>query len=304
LTVYDETGVRVGSTIITDFTTDGNYYSFTNTGVEIPNNAGSYYGTLYVEDTVNNGAPQQRSTDPVGWQPACYPQVKAFTKTGQEVSLDHTRTTLNFNLQLAAFGSNACHNKTATVQILSPLDDSVAFTMKLNQDDIEAALGDGFDFTVAISAEQAEDAKVTFTTEDAEKPATAQISDVYEKPTTVDCTVNVQSFCLNSIAPVSGSSDGNRYKFTFDLDVEFNPQCGNLDASIDIVADGDYLTNISVDHNEIVNAFECQCDSTIVLEADFDSKYADSTFWGQLDVRNGQHDVVLITDSCTYENGA
>lgn len=89
------------------------------------------------------------------------------------------------------------------------------------------------------------------------------------------------------------------------MDVEFNPSCGNLDASIDIVADGDYLTNISVDQNQIVNAFECQCDSTVVLEGDFDeSKYSDSTFWGQLDVRNGQHDVVLITDSCTYENGA
>lgn len=183
LTVYDQTGVRVGSTTITNFTVDGNYYSFNNTGVEIPNTAGSYYGTLEVFDNTNNGAPSDMSTDPAPWQPACYPQVTQFKKIGQEVSLDHTRTTLDFNLQLAAHGSNACHNKSAIVQILSPLDESVAFTMKLNPDDIESALSGGFDFTVAITAEQAEDAKVTFTTDDAEKPATAQISDVYEKPT-------------------------------------------------------------------------------------------------------------------------
>lgn len=288
LTVYDASGVRVGSTTISNFTVDGNYYSFTNTEVKIPNTAGTYYGTLFVVDNTNNGAPQSNSTDPVEWQPACYPQITSFTKTGQDVSLDHSRATLDFNLQLAAYGSNACHNKTAMIEIMSPMDDSVAFTMRLNSDDIEAALGDGFDFTVAISSEQAEDAKVTFTTLDAEKPATAQLSSVYEKPTTVDCTVNVKAFCLNNIESADDSTNSNLHKFTFDLDVEFNPNCGTLDASIDIVADGDYLTNISVDHNDIANAFECQCDSTIVLEAEFDSsKYADSTFYGQLDVRNG-----------------
>lgn len=83
------------------------------------------------------------------------------------MSLDHSRTQLDFNLQLAAHGSNACINKTAVVEIMSPTDDSVAFTMKLNSDDIETALSGGFDFSISISTDKAEDAKVTFDTVDA-----------------------------------------------------------------------------------------------------------------------------------------
>lgn len=132
------------------------------------NNAGSYYGELVVMDKSNGGVPQTEKTDLFDWVPACYPEVVSFTKTGQDVSLDHSRTQLDFNLQLAAHGSNACHNKSAVVEIMSPTDDSVAFTMRLNSDDIEAALDGGFDFSVAIPTEKAEDAKVTFDTIDSE----------------------------------------------------------------------------------------------------------------------------------------
>lgn len=82
LTVYDSSGVRVGSTDISTFTIDGNNYSFNDTGVEIANQAGNYYASLVVVDNANGGAPQTEWTNQTDWQPACYPEVVSFTKTG------------------------------------------------------------------------------------------------------------------------------------------------------------------------------------------------------------------------------
>lgn len=101
-----------------------------------------------------------------------------------------------------------------------------------------------FNFSIAISADEAENAKVTFDTVDAVEPATAFITDVYTVPEDVSCEVNVVEFCLLDIAPVSENETTGvqPHTMTFSLDVEFNSACGNLDGSIDIVADGDYLT--------------------------------------------------------------
>jgi hypothetical protein len=62
---------------------------------------------------------------------------------------------------------------------------------------------------------------------------------------------------LLDISPTAGSTDPNSYSFLFDLDVEFNSACGTLDGTIDIVADGTYITEISLQNSQIIDAFDC-----------------------------------------------
>lgn len=116
--------------------------------------------------------------------------------------------------------------------------------MRLDENDIGNALEGIFNFSIGIGADEADSAKVTFDTVDALEPATAFIYEVYTVPVDFSCEVDVIEFCLLDIAPVSeDETEGVQpHKMTFSLDVEFNSACGSLTGSIDIVADGNYLT--------------------------------------------------------------
>lgn len=95
--------------------------------------------------------------------------------------------------------------------------------MRLDANDIEQALADSFDFSIYINADTSIDAKITYDYSDANAPATLNIKNVYTAPTKVDCSVDIERFCLNNIESAGSSSSPNMHKFTFDLEVNFNP---------------------------------------------------------------------------------
>jgi len=140
------------------------------------------------------------------------------------------------------------------------------------------------------------DAKVVLSDPRAVDTATSVISPVYNLPTTVDCDILVQDFCLTSMTE---TAEAGRWAFTFNLDVTSNDACGQLTANMDIMADGEFLTGVTLPQDEIVDALECDCLKTVTVVADFDG--AEGAFFGQLDVRNDEHDVVKILDSCEYD---
>lgn len=65
-----------------------------------------------------------------------------------------------------------------------------------------------------------------------------------------------------------------------------------------IFEDSLYLGQIALPDNAIIDAFNCDCVKTFVVEAEFDGRPGD--LYGQLDIRNEQHNVIQMTDSCTY----
>ena len=141
-----------------------------------------------------------------------------------------------------------------------------------------------------------QDAKVVFSDPRAVDTATTVISPVYAEPISLNCDIVVQDFCLSG---VSASSEAGRWAFTFNLDVTSNDACGQLTADMDIMQDGVFLTGISLPQDEIVDALECDCLKTVTVVADFDGTPGE--IFGQLDVRNEEHGVVKILDSCTYD---
>lgn len=105
-------------------------------------------------------------------------------------------------------------------------------------------------------------------------------------------------FCLVNAAEASAG----RWGFDFNIRVESNSKCGTLSATLDLVQDGVFMANVALDGAEIIAAFDCECEKTFTVYADYDG--TGNEFYGQMDIRNGQHQVVKITDSCTYEIGA
>lgn len=61
IVVYDFTGIRVGSSNVTNSIKNGTNYTFDMEQVESPNLNGSYYGVLYLTD-LKSDAEQQMST--------------------------------------------------------------------------------------------------------------------------------------------------------------------------------------------------------------------------------------------------
>ena len=117
----------------------------------------------------------------------------------------------------------------------------------------------------------------------------------WESPSDYSCNVEVVDFCLDDAFQVT---DG-RWGFNFTIRVEANSKCGALTASMDLVQDGNYLGEVSIDGNDIIDVFNCQCEKTFTVYADYDGSPGE--FYGQMDIRNGQHQVVKITDSGTME---
>merc|ERR1712083_487964 len=60
-------------------------------------------------------------------------------------------------------------------------------------------------------------------------------------------------------------SDG-RWAFDFNIRVEHNSQCGALTASIDMIKDSqNYFANVAVDGDQIIDAFNCQCEKVFTV---------------------------------------
>lgn len=72
-----------------------------------------------------------------------------------------------------------------------------------------------------------------------------------------------------------------------------------MSVDLDLIKDDTtYLGHVTIDGDDIVDSFNCDCLKTFTVEADFDGSPGD--IYGQLDVRNSAHQVVQITDSCVY----
>lgn len=117
----------------------------------------------------------------------------------------------------------------------------------------------------------------------------------WTEPNSYTCDVEVIDFCLVNAKEVSTG----RWGFDFNIRVESNSKCGTLTASLDLVKDGVFTDNVTLDGAEIISAFDCECEKTFTVEADYDG--SGNEFYGQMDIRNGQQQIVKITDSCTYE---
>lgn len=68
---------------------------------------------------------------------------------------------------------------------------------------------------------------------------------------------------------------------------------------MDLIIDDTFLGEVSFDGNEIIDVFNCECQKVFTVTADYDG--TPGSFYGQIDIRNGQQKMVKIADSCVLE---
>jgi len=169
--------------------------------------------------------------------------------------------------------------------------------MVLDDADLEVALSpSGFNVSIQTEASEAAGATLVWTDPRAVLNQTAP-ADGFVAPTNYDCSVQIFDFCLTDAAEISQG----RWAFNFTIRIEQNSQCGALSATMDLIEDvsGAFLTGVSLDGAAMIDSFNCDCAKTFTVEADYDG--AADSIYGQIDVRNGQQQIVQVMDSCTYE---
>lgn len=60
-----------------------------------------------------------------------------------------------------------------------------------------------------------------------------------------------------------------------------------------------FFANVALDGDQIIDAFNCECEKIITVYADYDGTPGE--IYGQIDIRSGQLDSVLLADSCIME---
>jgi len=274
-------------------------YEFTSVAVEAENLQGDYFGELIVSNAEQTADTATARTEASTWNPPCYLYVDTFKENGSSVSLSEDKVALDLQISLSHEGDNACNSMSALVTISH--GENVEFMHFLSASDLEAAIEGSFDFTVIVPSNEAAVAMIAFSDDNAADDATDLIDPAYVPESATSCEIQVREFCLTSMEP---AEEQGRYIFTFDLTVIAAPICENLEATLDLAnAQGEYLGNVSLDHDELIDAIECDCDKQFVVTADAESAYGD--FYGQLVVREAASGLVEITDSCvlTKESG-
>lgn len=123
------------------------------------------------------------------------------------------------------------------------------------------------------------------------------IDPVYVAETATTCEIEVREFCLTSM---TASQEEGRFDFEFDLQVVAAPVCENLQATLDIVdTQGEYLGNVKLNHDELIDAIECDCDKHFIVTADATGL---GDYYGQIDIREASSGLIEIQDSCVYTN--
>lgn len=154
---------------------------------------------------------------------------------------------------------------------------------------------DGFTVSIQTETNTASGARISYAADDAVVTQNST-AEGYVTEQGYACIINVVDFCLDNATEVSSG----RWAFDFNIRVEHNSQCGALTASIDMIKDSqDYFANVSVDGDQIIDAFNCQCEKVFTVTADYDGMPGE--IYGQIDIRDGQQNVVQVMDSCTYE---
>jgi hypothetical protein len=274
-------------------TGDGMTYTWTGS-LEAPNDKESYVGKLSFQVANDSGEVSQMFTDPVDWTPPCYLEVLDFSKTEQTDSLDQLRTILGYHVALDHHGDEACSTESASISLSAGGVDN--FILTLDDADMMVALSStGFNVSIQSEASSAGSATVKYSADDAVVTQTATATG-YVAANDYLCTIQIYDFCLDNATEVSTG----RWAFDFNIRVEHNSQCGALSASIDMIENGqDYFANVSIDGDQIIDAFNCQCEKVFTVTADYDG--APGEIYGQIDIRDGQQNVVQVMDSCTLD---
>lgn len=198
--------------------------------------------------------------------------------------------------QLGQDGALACTDTWGKFAI-HDANGATTFETMIQGDDMKAAIAGTYDFTVALPASDIDSAIMVANDTAATYGAVATLDAAYAQPEDPNCYVDVRDFCLTD---ARASSESGKWEFDFTIRVESNSNCGSVDASLDIVADDDFLGNVALDHQDIVSAFDCECDKTITVTADYDGASGDSLY-GQLSISNSQSANIQLTNSCTFE---
>jgi hypothetical protein len=197
--------------------------------VSAPNNFGYFYGALAATDATNAADKEDMDASCNLWSPPCYLDVVTFGKVGQEESLDHMKTHLDYTIALTNHGDNACNTTSAVLTLQNGTSDS--FRMQLDGTDFDSAMtAGGFNMSVAIASDAATGATITMTDKNAAVDASATGAG-FVIPADVNCAVLVSDFCIETATEIA---DG-RYEFNFTIRVESNSKCGTLSASMDII---------------------------------------------------------------------
>lgn len=187
-TTYNTTDVELTKTGVYS-------YSF-DTTIAYDNTYGEYYGKIKAYDSSNEADKSNIQTERYLYDPPCYLEVDEFTKIDQVVSLDHTSTGLTYNAIVAQHGDNACRDTSATLELYN----STGLTLRkvLDAADLDTAMSTyGINVTMASSSAAATYAKVSYSDPRAVANQTEQ-ADGFVAPTSYDCTINVQEFCLET----------------------------------------------------------------------------------------------------------
>ncbi len=274
---------------------DSNIHTFEAT-IPVQNVYGYYGAHVELFDATQNSDYTEIWTEEFNlWAPPCYLDVTQFEKEGQTHNLAQSRVAFDLSISLAHHGSRACNSMSALVTIKT--GERITFGHLLSAADLEQAIESAFDFTVIVSSADVSSAHITFSDENALYDAVEVIDPVYSAEAPTTCEIEVREFCLISMTPEAAPS--TRYSFEFDLSMVASPVCTNLLGTLDIVSsDGTYLGDVTINHDELIDALECDCDKHLIVTADVLNPTGE--FYGQLDVREEASGLVEITDSCVF----
>lgn len=65
---------------------------------------------------------------------------------------------------------------------------------------------------------------------------------------------------------------------------------------MDVIQDTTYLGHVDVDTAAIIDTVDCDCDNMFTVTVDYDGTVGD--IYGQIDIRNSEHQIIQVTDSC------
>lgn len=220
--------------------------------------------------------------------------VTSFTKSSATQTADYLTAQITYNLKISALGDGACEKTKVTVT-MSDSTPSVKFSHLLLADDIKTALQTtGFTFTVAMDAKDATTAGVTVSDPRAVSDATGTALGWEAPATPLDCTVNVQDFCLTG---ATDNGDGT-WNFVFTIRAASNSMCGDLSTTLEVISEDKYLPLVTIPDNGIVSAFDCKCDKEFTVTGEFAGAPGD--VYGQLDIRNEAHAIIEMVDSGSF----
>lgn len=149
----------------------GMNFIFTTT-IQGPNIHEFFKGKIIVTDVTNGADKASLLSAEALWAPPCYLQVVNFAQTNQDISLDHLRAVLTYNVQLAQHGDKACNNSASSISLHDGTE--TTFNMILDETDLLTALTNGgFDVSIQTETGKARGAEVTITDPRAVNDATA-----------------------------------------------------------------------------------------------------------------------------------